>query len=764
MAETKQQLPRNVLWEIARLRQVKPIIDESIDYCLDKNGRAAISFEIETDILLDPSDHKFLDIEPIIFRYPTQESVGSWAPEVLSGRSDFPRDLLHLFPARTDEPASLCLARSGLQPIYNESGVGGVVSRLLDWLCDAKTETLYEDGWDPVPVMGGEPRIIGHIDSKALQQYAYDHPDGGFRFIGAGIKHLSDNKVFVHAGSPPINTSDVAELNSVKEHMQQSNEHPHPFHTVVPAVFIWPPRDRIEEKPIFTQWANIASFQEGLQETDLYNTLDEAFDYVDGYFDLHTEEGLPPEHDSRGHLALIVIVGLWRPAPLDPTIVGLSNEGGPRSLEIRPFYFRRESGDKDRWSKDSSLFDFFALVLNDSSTLESVSGVPAFGKVALLGMGALGSAFADYALRGGSNQLTVVDEDLFFPHNVARHRGDIRHVGLWKTDVAVDLASLRLLDGNVEIRRDDVISLDDDSLTEMFSKVKHVIDATANPLVRRRLSLFKGVHLPVMRSEIFHKGRLGVSILTILGEEQNLNCLFHQLVGLAMSNETVREWLAYESSRTYKDEELLLGFGCRSITTKLPAFMVDAHASNAFALASARLKSLNQPLIALHRLNEQGVSQGTELIAAEPVRLFVDAITNEWRVVVVEQVLEELRERRECAAPNETGGYLIGAIDEVASEIYVIAASPEPPRTEATPTSLKLGRWGLTDFEKALMRRTHNRLAPLGTWHSHPAGDATASKKDWATIRAFSAEDARRGIPTVMAITSFAGDAFYVQG
>ena len=460
----------------------------------------------------------------------------------------------------------------------------------------------------------------------------------------------------------------------------------------------------------------------------------------------------------------MVIIGLWRPLMLDQTIVGLASEESARCLELRVFYLQRPIHEKNRWSENTLLFDFLGLVPNDPQTLKDVSGVPTFRTATLLGAGALGSAFADYALRGGSDRLFVVDKDFFSTHNVARHRGDGRHVGNMKTDVIDDLAATRVLGARVTTYNEDIVLLDDKGLTEIFGDVEQVIDATADPLVRRRLSSLKGIYLPVMRSEIFHRGRLGVSLLTKLGSTQNLNCLFHQLVALAMCKESVRQWLVYENSWTYKDEELLLGFGCHTKTTKLPAYAVDAHASSAFALANARLRSLDQALIALHRVDAAGMSLGTKTIPAEPVRVFDDPRTNGWRAIVAASVLKALRQMRRSAAPNETGGYLYGAIDESASEVYVLAASPEPPGTLGSPTGLQLGRWGLTGFEKTFLRRTCRRLPPIGTWHSHPTGNARASTRDWATIKDFKAEDARRGLPTLMAITSLADDAFYVEG
>ena len=761
---SNEEIPRNVKWEIARIRQIDSVQTSLLEYSVDSQGRACISFKIGTDILIEPSDREILDIEPIVFRYPSPESVGFRAPEALSGRSDFPRDLLHLFPTRLCEPVSFCLARTGLQSIYDSFGVKGVISRLLDWFADAKTETLYEDGWDPIPMPLTRSQIFGYIDTEALQKFAHTHRDSGFKFIAAEIIHLRSAEVFVDAAHPFVDTNDVAKIAIARDQMQRTKHLGECYHTVIPAIFVWPPRILVEKNPKFNTWCDINSFKEGLRETQLYQTLDEAFHYVDGYFSTHIEDGKPPDADATGKRSLVVVVGLWRPVPIDPTIVGLASEPSPRCLEIRSFYLQRPLREQNRWSDQSSLFHFVGLERVNPSTLQAVSGVDRFGSMALLGAGALGSAYVDYAIRGGSEQMTVIDNDRLLPHNVARHRGDLDHILEKKTDIVNDMAITRVEGSKVNKFDEDILSLNDEDLAQRFCNVDLVIDATANPLVRRRLSSLKGVDLPVMRSEIFHRGRLGVSLLTKLGTTQNLNCLFHQLVALAMSNDDVRKWLTYEDGRTYKDEELLIGFGCYSRTTKLPIYIVDTHASSSFAVATATLRTLDSPLIVLHVLDEKGLAKGVQVIPAESVQLFESSATNGWRVIAEISVLNKMSEFRIKAAPNETGGYLYGALDEHTHEIYVLAASSEPPRTSSTPTSLQLGRYGLTGFERTFARRTRNRLPPIGTWHSHPIGDKNPSMVDLNTLNCFEEEDTRRGLPTVMAISALHGEAFVVRG
>jgi proteasome lid subunit RPN8/RPN11 len=397
--------------------------------------------------------------------------------------------------------------------------------------------------------------------------------------------------------------------------------------------------------------------------------------------------------------------------------------------------------------------------------LATVSGEPPLPALAVLGGGALGSAFHDYAVRGGSTELSAFDKDLLHSHNLARHRADLRYLHVLKEHLLPRLAETRHIDMREQSVQSDGTDLSRISLasfTALLEGKSCVIDATADPVVRRRLSRVRGLSARVARAEIFNRGRLGVCLATTLKHTQNLNCLYYQLIALADGDQRVQDWLKYESSEEFMEEELVLGFGCASKTTRMPMYKVDAHAAAAYAFIRSRATS-DAPAIALHEIDAKGLSQGVSCVEPAPVQAFgTTATTGEWTVLVAAPVVAKVRELRRKAAPNETGGYLFGGIDEDAREVYVMAASAEPPGSHGTPNGLLLGRWGQTPFEKRFLRRTQRRLPPIGTWHSHPTDDAEASAKDRHTLSGFREQDARYGFPTIMGIVGGATEKFYV--
>lgn len=757
--DNEDELPRNIRWELGRLRTCPAIDAESLSYERSASDTVTIKFDFFTDLLLEPTETKIEDVESIVLRYHCEDLVGQVAPEVLSGRGDFPRDLPHLNPTPANRPASLCLARSGLQPIYDALGIYGVIQRLGEWMSDAKTETLYEDGWDPVPAVN-TGQVLGLLNAEYLQELAAKKPEGGRAFIVARVLLGQDGPVFVNAADDPVDT-DCADARRIAIDTFRGRNLEFGPDKSIPCIFLWPSKDEIEERPVFTSWCSFENLVSGLKEIHLFEPVEDAFVTLDVLFNQDQRE--PPELDRNGNRGILLIIGVWRPAPLDRTIVGLSKDDEARSLELRGYYLQRNRHDKDRWSNQSALKDFYGFMPATRDVLESVSGETCLPAATIIGAGALGSAFIDYALRAGCKPITVIDRDRLASHNVARHSGLAPMVGQPKTDIAKLMAQHRGSDLQVIPKEFDILTVSVEQFLDSIESRELLIDATADARVRRFLSSKTGADIPIFRAEIFHKGALGVGIWTRMGGHPNLTALFYQLIALAYSNSHVREWLAYESTQSFLDEELRLGLGCTSATTKLPAYKVTQHASALYGFMKSRLAASAPPAIALNSLNSDGTPCGIQVIEPEPIVAFESGQgTSGWQVKVAQCVQEKIHSLRRGAAPIETGGYLYGGISEALSEIYVVACSDEPPDTKATPTSLDLGPAGGTGYEKALIRRTAGRLGVVGSWHAHPTSNAEASERDWETASGFRRDDRRLGFPTLMFITGMSEDRAYV--
>lgn len=101
-------------------------------------------------------------------------------------------------------------------------------------------------------------------------------------------------------------------------------------------------------------------------------------------------------------------------------------------------------------------------------------------RVAVVGMGALGSFIADMLARSGINHLTLVDDDVVMPGNVIRHLVGPDSVGLSKVDAVKRHIAARsqLHAGNIAVIGDRLCS--GDSAAELLQVHDLVVNATAD--------------------------------------------------------------------------------------------------------------------------------------------------------------------------------------------------------------------------------------------------------------------------------------------
>ncbi len=208
--------------EVRRIRRWPAIDPDSLSVATDGTGRARIGFTARTERLLEPGPTPIQDSEPIILVYGSIDAVGLNAPAVWSGRPDFPRDIGHINPTPADRPASLCLARAGLQPVYDRYGIDGVLDRLMNWMHDAKTGQLMKDGWEPVPMGEGQDARGGYFDIGVFQELALKHGGGvGWRCGVARLltEEFGGKVVFMR---PELDLGDDAQVQAARKQVQDT--------------------------------------------------------------------------------------------------------------------------------------------------------------------------------------------------------------------------------------------------------------------------------------------------------------------------------------------------------------------------------------------------------------------------------------------------------------------------------------------------------------------------------------------------------------
>jgi hypothetical protein len=717
---------------------------------LHVDGSARISFVLQTETPVETLATGILPEEPVTFVYEVVDTVGVVAPLVLSGRETFPRNLGHLNPVLPGYPVSFCLARAGLQPVYDRYGIEGVMMRLRTWMRDAMTGGLMADGWEPVPLAAKMPVRAGLLDAGAFQELAARRrAEGGW---AAGIARISapedGDQVFVVAGelsaTQPAHWSALAK--TIKAESVDGRQ------MSVPWIFIWPSDEKQISEPVFGLWTTYKDMRDALMTVDLTARLEDAAGSV-------LANGCDCKH-APGCRTLVVLIGLWRPVPLADNIFGLSTDPAARRLEIKACTLETAITGNPL-ADDTRLHAVISNPLPGPALYRWTTGSAALGPAGLIGNGALGSAIADHLLRSGIEEISGIDLDNMMPHNLARHTAEMADVYRPKINHLARSARSLAVNGlrpHIRAFQEDAARLSTAALADRFGGSKLIIDATADERIRGRLTAFnKHDGRQIVRIEIYNRGLLGVQFVTGSSGNPSLLDLYYLLCREALTDDAVAQWLYDEHVGGAGSDELLFGFGCASPTTRLPNYVVAQHASAFMPTIVQGLTGWVSPGIGLNHLDQAFRPYGWRWLDAPEFLHAEPRIAPEWAVRTHPDVLAFLSAERAKALPIETGGYLYGGWDAALKQIIIVAASNLPPRSTASKTKLTLGLAGNTSIERRIARLTRGRLQLCGSWHSHPDASTALSPKDQATMANFRRLDRPRGTPTLFVVVADGG-------
>lgn len=366
--------------------------------------------------------------------------------------------------------------------------------------------------------------------------------------------------------------------------------------------------------------------------------------------------------------------------------------------------------------------------------------------VVAIGMGALGSQVFGNLIRTGWGRWTVIDRDVFLPHNLARHHLPGDAVGMAKA-IAVAALANEMIDGP-EVARAiaaDILSpvKDTKSVADALQQADLVLDMSASVAVARhlarapataarRVSLFlnpSGTDLVFLAEDAERK-------LTLDGLEMQYYRALIEDPSLAGHLRDPGGYVRY-------------GRTCRDLSAEIPQHRVALHAaigSNALQTTTARAAAR----IALWRVDPELLTVAcVEVVPAETCEWTV----GEWTLWTDRRVLDTLAGLRAERLPNETGGVLIGTFDLERRIAYVVDVVPSPPDSVEWPTSYIRGRYGLRQRVQEIETLTGGMLTYAGEWHAHPAGHGPWPSDDDCRAFAWQAElRAANGLPPLMVI------------
>jgi integrative and conjugative element protein (TIGR02256 family) len=407
-------------------------------------------------------------------------------------------------------------------------------------------------------------------------------------------------------------------------------------------------------------------------------------------------------------------------------------------------------------------------------TIRRDSGTPAAwlaGKrVLVLGCGALGAPAAEICVRGGAAEVTVADNGIVRPGVLVRQPYEDADIGRYKASALACRLNQIYADNRVSALPQDIIVT---VLTDAMNAAQFdlIIDATANAAVASRLEYCRAQSPrdwpPVMTMLIGHRARRGVVALARPGASGAGRDILRKL-GLAAARgqagqlADVREDFFPDPPRTefFQPEP-----GCSDPTFTGSAAETGALAAHLItagldALAGRAGSPADQPLAAaIARLDRPNI--GDTRAAVSWLGWQNDLVVRDGSAgfevrfsaaAVRELRAESARGARLRGRGIETGGLLLGEIDEACQCIWIDTATGPPPDSRLSAFHFDHGTEGAEVLIDHYRASSGQITTFAGLWHTHPDHDARPSPTDAAGMQQLLAPAMRAAPRAIMVI------------
>lgn len=335
----------------------------------------------------------------------------------------------------------------------------------------------------------------------------------------------------------------------------------------------------------------------------------------------------------------------------------------------------------------------------------------------LIGAGALGSQLFANCIRSGFGKWVVVDKDIIFPHNLARHILTIDSVGKSKATALEQYAKSILEDAEVSSVVTDVLDMHSDDLNEAFNTADIIVDVSTSVAVERILAL--DTESQARRISLFLNPCGSHLVMLCEDVERNvtLDLLEMQLYSILSAKQDYIDYFKLPQTIAYATS-------CRDITSRISQDNIALCA----AVASKELKRIQtskSASITAWTITEDGI-----YVDRHDGEHWRSVYCGEWRVAICESLLCVLQAKRTERQPNETGGVLIGQYDFSRKIIYIADMIFSPDDSIESPNSYIRGCKNLPEQIQQIASLTYNNFGYIGEWHSHPGSYTAMSRLD----------------------------------
>jgi hypothetical protein len=362
--------------------------------------------------------------------------------------------------------------------------------------------------------------------------------------------------------------------------------------------------------------------------------------------------------------------------------------------------------------------------------------------VLVLGCGALGAPMAEHCLRAGVRSLTVADNGTVDPGILVRQPYTDADIGFNKARILAK--RLRGIYPNVPVTADraDVVT----AIVEKTFRPEDfdlIIDATADVAVRTALEATRAPSRsawpPLITPIIGHDAQRGIVAISRPGSVGAGADILRRLA--IHAHGPSGEWRDIADDIFPYPPRTEMFFpepGCSAPTftgsamqtAGLAAMLLWAaivelandEGANPMAAIAVRL-----PGAASTASPSSRITWPNDEVIADRSGRFEVRLSHRALIQMRTEARRGVRVREEAV---ETGGMLLGAVDEAAQCIYVDIATQPSRDSVLTSQSFDFGTEGSNELIQHHRQRTHDRSNFVGMWHTHPFGAASPSTRD----------------------------------
>lgn len=654
--------------------------------------------------------------------------------EVLALRMDFPR-LLHQNHTGENAPASLCLYYEPRRAVNRTWTPQSFLQRILLWLAGSANGTLH-------PADQPAEQVFFVPLHELVLPWNFDdvREDPNTRFWLAPRKRQDGRYTYLALVDRPQTVDPQHDTVAVIVNCP----------TVVHGSPILPPQtlgklvDALQARGVNLAPLIAKSYQTLVPTHGVSSGSEPEYTILIVNLPIAREPGLAPERiERRGYF---IGMGPWKLGVLFGGLHCFQGQyyrenqaltGGDLPPESRAKWEHVDLGPVD------------VLMGLSRETARAQSGLTDSGpRGVVVGAGAIGATLLDLWTRSGWGTWSAIDHDHIKPHNLARHPANFDDVGRSKAAVVA--------------RRSDDVTWGASRVTGIFGDAYELKDQALQALQSAQLVIDASTTLEYPRrasqrddldrhASVFMTPRGNASVILLEDRQRTIRArtLEAQYYRAVIKQAWGVDHLAGNLGTYYS------GASCRDISMVLPYSRVMAHT----AMLAEQIQRLSAADEARIRVWNRDEVEGAVTAQDVPVRGERCIHLEDWKVYIDEGLIDDLKEMRKVALPNETGGALMGYYDWHERMIVLVQGMPAPADSKSAPQFFERGTQGLSEAVEDAARRTANVVRYVGEWHSHPPGvPAQPSGDDIWQIAYLALILAEEGLPALSVIVGEDGD------